>query len=283
MIRKSYGKPNALALWNGLCACFVHGLPERSLSIYITVSYVVNGSGAKICPFMYTLLTDIFTCVFYASQSQPKSTFTRQLAAWRNQSITTGFPDIRWAQTSNYGYVPNPSLPNVFMAVSMDLPDYTSPYGAYDRDNYNIVFVFFSKYCLNHYFYNQFCVIHARLHKLNISYSRIWSLISAVNLCILLLQHSPEIQEPNSITSSAGCTAGGVRRTRPRRPGAVSYTLLADRAQPRCGVWQWEDRPGRPRKHRVWGEAILYPWFLGCILYCGQVVLFLVNFDICWI
>ena len=122
------------------------------------------------------------------------------------------------------------------MAVAMDLPDYTSPYGEYGQDNYNMVFVFFSKYCLNHYFYNQFCVIHARLHKLNISYSRIWSLISAVNLCILLLQHSPEIQEPYSITSSVGCTAGGVRRTRPRRPGAVPQTLLADRPQPRCGV-----------------------------------------------
>jgi len=81
---------------------------------------------------MYTLLhvTDIFTCVCDATHNQ---LFTQQLAPWRNQSITTGFPDIRWAQTSNYGYVPNPSLPNVFMAVAMDLPDYTSPYGKYDH------------------------------------------------------------------------------------------------------------------------------------------------------
>ena len=40
-----------------------------------------------------------------------------------------GFPGERWAQTANYGYSPNPALPNTFMAVAMDLPDFNSPYG----------------------------------------------------------------------------------------------------------------------------------------------------------
>ncbi|PIK46232.1 putative sialate O-acetylesterase [Apostichopus japonicus] len=38
------------------------------------------------------------------------------------------FASLRWAQTAGYGYAPNPVLQNVFMAVSVDLPDPTSPY-----------------------------------------------------------------------------------------------------------------------------------------------------------
>ena len=37
---------------------------------------------------------------------------------------------IRWHQTADYGYVPNPKMPNTFMAVAMDLGDFESPYGA---------------------------------------------------------------------------------------------------------------------------------------------------------
>jgi len=45
-----------------------------------------------------------------------------------NKEVGT-FPAERWAQTANYGYSPNPALPNTFMAVAMDLPDFSSPYG----------------------------------------------------------------------------------------------------------------------------------------------------------
>ena len=41
-----------------------------------------------------------------------------------------GFPMVRWAQTHNYGYVPNKMLRNVFMAVAIDLGDPQSPYGS---------------------------------------------------------------------------------------------------------------------------------------------------------
>lgn len=39
------------------------------------------------------------------------------------------WPELRWAQTANIGFVPNTLMPNVFMAVAMDLPDKSSPYG----------------------------------------------------------------------------------------------------------------------------------------------------------
>ncbi|XP_052239508.1 sialate O-acetylesterase-like isoform X3 [Dreissena polymorpha] len=53
-----------------------------------------------------------------------------QLAPDLNQTIHSGWPDLRWWQTGGYGYVPNPSLPDVFMSVAMDLPDLLSHYGS---------------------------------------------------------------------------------------------------------------------------------------------------------
>ncbi len=51
----------------------------------------------------------------------------------------TGFPDIRWAQTADVGYVPNDRLQNVFMAVAMDLGDPTSPFGSvHPRDKQDV-------------------------------------------------------------------------------------------------------------------------------------------------
>ncbi len=43
-------------------------------------------------------------------------------------NTTRDLPNLRWQQTANYGYVPNKKMPNVFMAVAMDLPDFNSPY-----------------------------------------------------------------------------------------------------------------------------------------------------------
>ncbi|KAK6169981.1 hypothetical protein SNE40_018484 [Patella caerulea] len=63
-----------------------------------------------------------------------------QLAPWHNNAtITVGFPDIRWHQTADYGYVPNKRMKNVFMAVALDLPDYTSPFtGIHPRDKEDV-------------------------------------------------------------------------------------------------------------------------------------------------
>ncbi|KAK3591307.1 hypothetical protein CHS0354_004357 [Potamilus streckersoni] len=55
-----------------------------------------------------------------------------QLAGYnRDPSRIGGFTDLRWAQTANYGFVPNARLQNVFMSVAMDLPDFNSTYGAF--------------------------------------------------------------------------------------------------------------------------------------------------------
>ncbi|XP_061074008.1 sialate O-acetylesterase-like isoform X1 [Conger conger] len=41
-----------------------------------------------------------------------------------------GFPVLRWHQTADYGFAPNPRMNNTFMAVALDLPDEKSPWGS---------------------------------------------------------------------------------------------------------------------------------------------------------
>ncbi|XP_064601238.1 sialate O-acetylesterase-like [Liolophura sinensis] len=53
-----------------------------------------------------------------------------QLAPDRPSHVISHFPGIRWQQTHGYGYVPNPAMEAVFMAVAMDLPDFDSPHGS---------------------------------------------------------------------------------------------------------------------------------------------------------
>ncbi|OWF44709.1 sialate O-acetylesterase-like [Mizuhopecten yessoensis] len=52
-----------------------------------------------------------------------------QLAGNHNGTNGTYFAWMRWTQTAAYGKVPNAKMPNTFMAVAMDLPDFKSPYG----------------------------------------------------------------------------------------------------------------------------------------------------------
>ncbi len=48
----------------------------------------------------------------------------KQLSTATNvTSYVGGFPWIRWHQTFDIGYVPNNVVPNVFMAVALDLRD----------------------------------------------------------------------------------------------------------------------------------------------------------------
>ncbi|KAM4828450.1 sialate O-acetylesterase isoform 2-T3 [Thomomys bottae] len=51
------------------------------------------------------------------------------------------FPQIRWHQTADFGYVPNPIMPNTFMAVAMDLGDRDSPFGSiHPRDKQTVAY-----------------------------------------------------------------------------------------------------------------------------------------------
>ncbi|KAH3856804.1 sialate O-acetylesterase-like [Dreissena polymorpha] len=117
-------------LYNGMIA------PILPMTIFGAIWY--QGEANAVIPHLYAcqfkaMISDWRAKFHQASKNQTSSTFPFgfvQLAPFRNKTINAGFPDIRWAQTAKYGYVPNPTLTNVFMAVAMDLPDFDSPQGS---------------------------------------------------------------------------------------------------------------------------------------------------------
>ncbi|XP_076846235.1 sialate O-acetylesterase isoform X2 [Brachyhypopomus gauderio] len=63
-----------------------------------------------------------------------------QLCTYKKTS-QDGFPEIRWHQTADYGFVPNERMEKTFMAVAMDLPDETSPWGSiHPRDKQDVAY-----------------------------------------------------------------------------------------------------------------------------------------------
>ncbi|XP_058489954.1 sialate O-acetylesterase [Solea solea] len=64
-----------------------------------------------------------------------------QLSTNKKNSTDDGFSNIRWHQTADVGFVPNPKMPRTFMAVAVDLPDETSPYGTiHPRDKQDVAY-----------------------------------------------------------------------------------------------------------------------------------------------
>ncbi|XP_072094609.1 sialate O-acetylesterase [Mobula birostris] len=52
-----------------------------------------------------------------------------QLSTYHHKVPDDSYPWIRWHQTADFGYAPNPKMKRTFMAVAMDLGDEKSPYG----------------------------------------------------------------------------------------------------------------------------------------------------------
>ncbi|KAM8769607.1 sialate O-acetylesterase [Acanthopagrus schlegelii] len=64
-----------------------------------------------------------------------------QLSTYKKDTTDDGFPNIRWHQTADVGFVPNRRMQKTFMAVAMDLPDENSPYGSiHPRDKQDVAF-----------------------------------------------------------------------------------------------------------------------------------------------
>ncbi|XP_029374215.1 sialate O-acetylesterase [Echeneis naucrates] len=64
-----------------------------------------------------------------------------QLSTYQKHSTDDSFPNIRWHQTADTGFVPNPRMQQTFMAVALDLPDLTSPYGTiHPRDKQDVAY-----------------------------------------------------------------------------------------------------------------------------------------------
>ncbi|XP_067675872.1 sialate O-acetylesterase-like [Haliotis asinina] len=118
-------------LWN----CMIH--PLLNMTIYGAVWYQGENNA------MPGANTHKYNCTFPAMISDWRLKFNQgslgqtdklfpfgfvQLGPMNPDPPTSGFPEIRWHQTADYGYVPNPKMEKTFMAVAMDLADFTSPW-----------------------------------------------------------------------------------------------------------------------------------------------------------
>ncbi|XP_032140982.1 sialate O-acetylesterase isoform X1 [Sapajus apella] len=99
---------------------------------------------------------DLYNCTFpaliedwrqtfhHGSQGQTEQYFPFgfvQLSSYLSKIRSDGFPQIRWHQTADFGYVPNLKMPNTFMAVAMDLCDRESPFGSiHPRDKQTVAY-----------------------------------------------------------------------------------------------------------------------------------------------
>uniref|UniRef100_A0A8C6R1K0 Sialate O-acetylesterase n=1 Tax=Nannospalax galili TaxID=1026970 RepID=A0A8C6R1K0_NANGA len=100
---------------------------------------------------------DLYNCTFpaliedwretfhHGSQGQTERFFPFgfvQLSSyWSVNKSDYGFPQIRWHQTADFGFVPNLKMPNTFMAVTMDLCDRNSPFGSiHPRDKQTVAY-----------------------------------------------------------------------------------------------------------------------------------------------
>ncbi|XP_034404460.1 sialate O-acetylesterase isoform X2 [Cyclopterus lumpus] len=62
-----------------------------------------------------------------------------QLSTYEKGSKSDAFPNIRWHQTADHGFVPNSRMEKTFMAVALDLPDAKSPFGSiHPRDKQDV-------------------------------------------------------------------------------------------------------------------------------------------------
>lgn len=125
-------------LWNAM----IH--PFLNMSIKGAIWY--QGEANAGSPYSYNCTFPAMIDDWRAKWSAASDTYVEfpfgfvQLAPTGNTNHTVdGFPIIRWAQTANYGYVPNARMKRVFMAVAIDLGDPTSPYGSiHPRDKQDV-------------------------------------------------------------------------------------------------------------------------------------------------
>ncbi|BFZ25021.1 hypothetical protein BsWGS_28060 [Bradybaena similaris] len=127
------GPGNNSVLWNAM----IHPMLGMTIKGAVWYQGESDSSGTKM---------DHYNCTFPAMIQDWRNNFNKasngqtddlfpfgfvQLSPYRpNPNISVGYPDIRWHQTADHGYVPNTDMLNVFMAVAMDLPDYNSTYGS---------------------------------------------------------------------------------------------------------------------------------------------------------
>ncbi|XP_033740495.1 sialate O-acetylesterase-like isoform X2 [Pecten maximus] len=125
-----FWSPNYSDLWNAMVN------PLLNMTIYGTIWY--QGESNAPHPHNYnctfpSMISD-WRAKFHAShrQNDPSFPFGFVMLGANEPDMTKfdGFPEIRWHQTADYGYVPNHKMVNTFMANAMDLPGFLSSVGS---------------------------------------------------------------------------------------------------------------------------------------------------------
>ncbi|XP_051012155.1 sialate O-acetylesterase [Acomys russatus] len=130
-------------LWNAM----IHPLQNMTLKGVVWYQGEANANYNRdlyACMFP-ALIADWRQTFHYGSQGQTEHFFPFgfvQLSSYvLMNSSDYGFPEIRWHQTADFGYVPNLKMPNTFMAVTMDLCDRDSPFGSiHPRDKQTVAY-----------------------------------------------------------------------------------------------------------------------------------------------
>lgn len=137
------GPHNSSVLWNAM----IHPLHN------VTLKGVIWYQGESNKDFY----RDVYNCTFPALIEDWRETFHHgsqgqtdryfpfgfvQLSSYLCDATSDNeFPEIRWHQTADVGYVPNQRMPNTFMAVTMDLGDRNSPFDSiHPRDKQTVAY-----------------------------------------------------------------------------------------------------------------------------------------------
>ncbi|CAN9511542.1 unnamed protein product [Ophioblennius macclurei] len=136
------GPRNDSVLWNAM----IH--PLLNMSIYGAIWYQGEANAAYhqskySCAFP-AMIEDWRMAFHEGSGGQTDLSFPFgfvQISTCTKNSTADDFPNIRWHQTADAGFVPNPRMKRTFMAVALDLPDESSPYGTiHPRDKQDVAY-----------------------------------------------------------------------------------------------------------------------------------------------
>ncbi|XP_075695297.1 sialate O-acetylesterase isoform X3 [Rhinoderma darwinii] len=119
-------------LWNAMIHPFLN-MTIKGVIWYQGEQNSIKNSDPYNCTFP-ALITDWRRSFHEGSMGQTDPNFPFgfvQLSTGPKYRPIVNIPVIRWHQTADYGYAPNPKMPNTFMAVSMDLGDERCPYGRF--------------------------------------------------------------------------------------------------------------------------------------------------------
>ncbi|XP_075822448.1 sialate O-acetylesterase isoform X2 [Microtus pennsylvanicus] len=130
-------------LWNAM----IHPLQNMTLKGAVWYQGESNADyNRDLYSCMFPALIDDWRQTFHhGSQGQTERFFPFgfvQLSSYTLMNTSDyGFPEIRWHQTADFGFVPNLKMPNTFMAVAMDLCDRDSPFGSiHPRDKQTVAY-----------------------------------------------------------------------------------------------------------------------------------------------